>query len=107
MQWAQPRESEVTVYSMLLRLTLDQEGDGTDLTIAELVSDAISCRSQLTGFPGGTRSSRRQGVAERIGDSLAYDAALVRLCYRMSLEQELTGDAAGPDARRSAARRPA
>lgn len=35
---------------------------------------------------------RSSPAADRIADCLAYDAALVRLCDRLDIQQELTAD---------------
>ncbi len=93
--WAEP---DVSIYSELLRLVLDREGDSTSRPLGALVSDALSRRAGLT--PAGGRAR----AADRIGDSLAYDAALVRLCGRLGLAQELTGEGDGMAARVGAER---
>lgn len=48
--------------------------------------------AQLTLSGTGQASGRPAQAADRVADSLAYDAALARLCDRLALEHELTID---------------
>lgn len=87
----------------MLRLALEQE-EGGDRPVGELVSDVLATRSVLSEFAAASGTGLR-GPADRIGDSLAYDAALVRLCERLGIDHQLTSDTAGPAARPFAERR--
>jgi hypothetical protein len=76
----------------MLQLVLAGEGDHRDRSVGALVSDALSCRANLTGARRSQPGRRSGPVAERVADTLAYDAALVRLCNRLELQHDLTGD---------------
>jgi len=68
------------------------EADGqADKPLSDLVSSALERRSAL-GRAGDT--------VARLGDSLAYDVILIRLCQRVGIEEDLTADTAGPATRR-------
>jgi len=62
-------------------------------SVPDMVRDALSYQAALTDG---------QGSAARIGDALAYDVALVRLCERLHIDHDLAGETAGPEARRRA-----
>jgi hypothetical protein len=82
----------VSVYAELVRLALERE-EFPDGPIADLVSEALFCRSALDSSGD---------AAARIGRVVAYDITLVWLCERLQIEHDLTGDSAGPSARQSA-----
>jgi hypothetical protein len=83
----------LSVYSELLRLAL--AGDkSTGSSVSELVARAVTSREAT--------QDRYEAAATRIADALAYDVALVRLCERLGVEHELTGESAALDARRKA-----
>ena len=80
----------MSIYSEMLRLVLVAESDDGDRPVAALISEVLGCRAHLTGGrgPGPTGGE----AADRVADWLAYDAALVRLCRRLELEEDLTTD---------------
>jgi hypothetical protein len=80
----------------MLRLVLEREEPVPDQTLGELVSEALSGRARLD-VGADTRAGR--ATADRIGDALAYDAALVRLCQRLSIQHDLLGDSPPNEAR--------
>ena len=82
----------MTVYAELLKLTL---GDGSDYdqSLDQLVSEALARRDAM---------ARDGDAATRLAAALAYDAALVRLCRALGVDQDLTGNSAGLEARRRA-----
>ena len=85
-------DNGVSVYSELLRRALQEKvADGRPLP--DLVSEVVALRP-TAGVWGD--------VAARLGDQLAYDVALVQLCDRLGVAHALTGDLAGPLARRQA-----
>jgi hypothetical protein len=57
-------------------------------TLVERVSEAIVFRSRLCGGVGALAGDK---AAERIGDELAYDAALVRLCQHLAIPHDFLG----------------
>jgi hypothetical protein len=79
----------VSVYSELVRMALEDD-DSRDSSVSELVARLAMLRSGLesAGDP-----------AARIGDAVYYDVTLVRLCERLRIDHDLTGDTAGPVAR--------
>lgn len=81
----------MTVYAELLKLALAERAT-KERSLDELVADALSSRDALGRGDGPTR----------LAAALAYDAALVQLCRRLGVDQQLTGDSPGPDARRRA-----
>jgi hypothetical protein len=83
----------------MLRLVLDDDRDGRVWPVAALVAEPVKCRARLT-HAGGGQPGRRSGPADRVADCLAYDAALVRLCDRLQLAQDLTVDGETHSARR-------
>jgi hypothetical protein len=88
----------VTIYSEMLRLALAREaahGDA-DPPVAELVAELLSRRTRVTRASLGLVTGK---VADRVGDSVSYDVALVKLCTRLGIDHNLTGDEAGPDER--------
>jgi hypothetical protein len=82
----------MTIYSELLQLVLAREGDCRDRPVGALVSDALSCRARLTASRDGGPAGRSGQALDRMADSLAYDAALVRLCLRLGMQHHLTVD---------------
>lgn len=84
----------MTVYAELLKMAL-AEKDEPDRSIDHLVSEALARREALAAH-GDT--------AARLAAALAYDTVLVSLCDALGVEHELTGDKAGPPARRKAER---
>ena len=81
----------MSIYSEMLKLVLAGDNDDVDRSVGALGSDALSSRSHLLGVRTGQPAARSGRAADRVADSLAYDAALVRLCNRLRLEQDLTG----------------
>jgi hypothetical protein len=90
----------VSIYSELLRVTLDGDGPEEDQTLVELVSEALSCRAYFA-----PTDAHGRGAADRIGDALAYDAALVRLCQRLSVQHDFWSDSPPGDVRQEAEQR--
>ncbi len=84
----------MSVYSELLRLALASD-EPMERTLSDLVSQALVLRAAAS--TGGNS-------AARLGDALAYDMALVHLCDRLGIKHDLTGELAGPGARRRAER---
>lgn len=82
----------VTVYGELLRLALTREEEA-DTPLDDMVAEVLARREALAR-PGDS--------AARLAAALAYDSALVRLCRRVGVAHELTGELAGPQARRRA-----
>jgi hypothetical protein len=82
-------------------MALDRGPKRTDAPVGELVADVLTSRAALVGTPG-SKGHVQRGPADRIGDALAYDVALVRLCDRMDISHDLAGDRAGPAARHRA-----
>jgi hypothetical protein len=66
-----------------------ESADGVSLP--DLVSEVVALRPRTAG---------PRDPASRLADELAYDIALVHLCDRLRVEHALTGDRAGPIARR-------
>ena len=85
-------------------MALDRGPKRSDAPVGELVTDVLSNRAALIGSPRSTARAQR-GPADRIGDALAYDAALVRLCDRLKIRHEFVGERAGPMARHQAEER--
>jgi predicted nucleic acid-binding protein len=88
----------LSVYSELLRVVLEETRDPSarENDLSALVAEALRCRDALE-----QSGSDRRGAAgaDRLADSLAYDAALVRLCRHLGMSEELTSGAGGPDSR--------
>jgi hypothetical protein len=82
----------VTIYSEMLKLALDGEPEDRRRPIGALVSEALIHRARLSDPRRGAPGSHPGPAADRVADSLAYDVALVRLCERLQLEQDLTAD---------------
>lgn len=74
------------------------EPDLREAPVSRLVALAIERRGAAQERGGGLQ----RDTARVIGDSLSYDAVLVELCKRLGVEQELTGSAGPPAARRVA-----
>jgi hypothetical protein len=75
----------------MLTLVLDVDRDDRGRPVTALISDALTYRAHLAGVREGP-AERPSRAADRIADCLAYDAALVRLCDRLDIQQELTAD---------------
>ncbi len=105
MPWLYRQRTGVTIYSEMLRLALADAGSGTERPISELVAELLSRRPQAASAPGTAGRGAPARVAERIGDVISYDVALVQLCDRLSIEHDLTGGQTGPDERRRAEER--
>ena len=80
----------MTVYAELLKLALAEE-DTSNQTVEALVSDVVALKEGLNA-PADAQT--------RLATALAYDVALGRLCENLGVAHELTGEAAGPVARR-------
>lgn len=88
----------MSVYSELLRVVLEEtrEPSARQNDLSVLVAEALRCRDVLEQ----SRSDRRGAVgADRLAESLAYDAALVRLCRHLGMSEDLTSGTGGPDSR--------
>lgn len=83
-------------------MVLDQAPEEADRPVEDLVTAVLACHGVL--LTKGTLRSTAP-AADKIGDSLAYDAALVRLCERVGVRHDLTTDLGDPGARRQAERR--
>lgn len=84
----------VTVYAELLKLALS-EGDPSEASVDDLVAEALERRASL---------SLSGDAATRLAAAISYDSTLFRLCHRLGVDHDLTGPAAGPQARRRAER---
>lgn len=82
----------MTVYSELMKMALQSDDRQSD-SLTDMVRDALSYRLAL---------GQGEGSAARIGDALTYDVTLARLCERLQIDHDLTGETAGPEARRRA-----
>jgi hypothetical protein len=80
----------VTVYAELLKLALSEE-ESSNQPVDAMVSRAVALKDGLSA-PGD--------AATRLASAIAYDVALVRLCETFGVAHDLTGEAAGPVARR-------
>ncbi|HET6964971.1 MAG TPA: hypothetical protein VFH58_09390 [Acidimicrobiales bacterium] len=84
----------MTVYAELLKMALAEQHE-PDRSVDRLVSEVLTRREAL----------RSHGdAASRLAVALAYDSVLVRLCDALGVAHELTGEQAGPQARRKAER---
>ncbi len=84
----------MTVYAELLKMALAEEHE-PDRSVDHLVAEVLARREPLAAHGD---------AATRLAVALAYDTALVRLCDTVGVEHELTGEKAGPEARRKAER---
>ncbi len=84
----------MTVYAELLKLALAEEHE-PHRSIDRLVSEALTRREAL---------ATHGDAASRLAVALAYDTVLARLCDALGVRHELTGERAGPYARRQAER---
>jgi hypothetical protein len=79
---------------MKMALDSDDRQDGGQWdSLADMVRDALAFRVALGAGAGS---------AARIGDALTYDVTLARLCERLQIDHDLTGETAGLEARRRA-----
>lgn len=85
----------MSVYSELLQMALVEDSEG-GTTVPEMVALVLACRAELSGSGD---------PASRISHALAYDLSLLRLCDDLGVPHNLTGRAAGPEARRQAEER--
>jgi hypothetical protein len=83
----------------MLRMTLDSAPGPDNRPVAELVSDLLLCHARIEPVASPGRDRPRGDAADRVGDALAFDAALVRLCDRLDIEHDLTDGSPAPDAR--------
>lgn len=82
----------MTVYAELLKLAL-AEDSMTDRSVPEMAHDLPALRADL---------ETPTDAAGRLAASISYDVVLARLCDRYGVAHDLTGDSAGPVARRRA-----
>ena len=82
------------MYSEMLRLTFESDEPGSDQTIGRYVSQAMTYRARLARRAAG--AGRLEGSGGRVGDELAYDAALVRLCKQLGVAHDFLGGWPGP-----------
>jgi hypothetical protein len=80
------------MYSDMLRLALEEDRAERDRPLLDLVAGVLVRRAHMREATGGP--------ADRIGDALRYDVALIHLCEHLSIEHEITGEHAGPEVRR-------
>ncbi len=80
-------------------MALESNDPGADQTIGECVTEAMAYRARLAG---GAATAAGRRAADRIGDELAYDAALVRLCQRLAIPHDFLADGPPEDTRRDA-----
>lgn len=90
----------MSLYSDLLRLALAEPPEkGVDTLSREaLVGELAQCRAMLAKTEAAPHHDAR-GAAEWIAELVAHDVALVRLCERLGIDQELTDPWAHPDER--------
>ena len=89
------RSSTVSIYAEMLKLALESD-EHADSSVPALVNEALARRVDLEC--GGD-------AASRLARALAYDVILVRLCEQVGVPHDLTGESAGPSARRQAERK--
>lgn len=93
------------MYVDLLRMVLESETGWDSRPTPELVEEVEATRQRLRlsrAEPPEAAVADGFGPAGPIGDALAYDAALVRLCERLGVAHRLTEDAPGSGARQDA-----
>ena len=82
----------MSIYSELVRMVVaEDESDARSLP--DLVARVVALRSALCGAGD---------PAARVASAVAYDVALTRVCERVRIRHELTGELAGPEARHKA-----
>lgn len=79
-------------------MALASQTPGPDRTTAELVRDLLS---QRTRFEAASTDRAATGPAGPVGDALAYDASLIRLCDRLQIDHGLTEDGIAAVARKA------
>ncbi len=84
----------MSVYSEMLRIALVQD-DSADWTVERLSARLVHLHN--------ARDHRGEPVA-RLGDTLAYDVTVVRLCERLGISHQMLGDSASEGARLRAER---
>lgn len=90
----------MTVYSELLNIALIEEQDETS-DVAGLVAQTLRRRAELETAV----RARPADPSSAFSYSLAYDAALVRLCRKVGVEETLTAGAMAVVARQEAEKR--
>lgn len=88
----------LTIYSDLLVSTVAESPQDS----WELSALAVQALEHRRALRRRTHSSLGRDAPSLLVDSLSYDAALVRLCRRLSIEEHLTTGSNGPAARRDA-----
>jgi len=97
----------MTVYTELLRQRLDADPDDPDRSLDSLMADLLVRRSRLgrSRLPGARRrpgTGTRSDPAGCVASAIGYDAALVRLCRRLSVPHHLLDHFPPADARAEA-----
>jgi len=87
----------MSIHTELLRMALEADVHGTDdASTVELVA-------RLLGYRRGLRDTVAPGHGRRAADTtaelIAHDVALVRLCGRLGIDQDLTDPQASPTER--------
>jgi len=82
----------MSVYSELINLALEVDQQA-ERPVGDLVAAAADFRNHL---------GRATDAASRLGDSLAYDVVLIRLCEKVGISHEIGGDISGIRARQRA-----
>ena len=82
----------MSVYSELINLALEMDQQA-ERPIGDLVAVAAEFRNHL---------GRAADAASRLGDSLAYDVVLIRLCERVGIAHEIGSEISGVHARQRA-----
>lgn len=90
----------MSVYSELLRMVVDQE-DEVVSDLPGLVAEVLKLRAELHD----AAAARPLNRCVEFGSSLVYDAALVRLCRGLGIDEALTAGVAVNAARTSAEKR--
>ena len=98
----------MTVYTELLRQRLADEPDLPDRPLDTLMADLLVRRTRLGRQARSSGPRRRHATGTRpdpagsVAAAIGYDAALVRLCQRQAVPQQLLDRFPPPDAREAA-----
>jgi len=88
----------MSIHTDLLRMALATDGHGSDdAPTDELVARLLGYRRGLQDVTEAPGHGRR--AADTTADLIAHDVALVRLCQRLGIDQDLTEPQASPGER--------
>ena len=89
----------LTLYASLLRAALEQDLDQEDVALAADIATLVRKRAEMLAAVGGSPPGP---APVRARATMAYDAALVRLCQRLDIDH-LFFSGPSPDAARASA----